>query len=45
MGLVEGEYIEQIEEIDEGWWFGVGPGGKKGLFPGQFQVFGASSSR
>ena len=33
MNLVEGEYIEQIEEIDDGWWSGVGPGGKTGLFP------------
>ena len=36
MTLVEGEYIEQIEEIDEGWWSGVGPGGKTGLFPCMF---------
>jgi hypothetical protein len=36
MTLVEGEYIEQIEEIDEGWWSGVGPGGKIGLFPCMF---------
>jgi hypothetical protein len=35
MTLVEGEYIDQIEEIDDGWWSGVGPGGKSGLFPGQ----------
>ena len=35
MSLVEGELIEQIEEIDEGWWQGVGQGGaKSGLFPG-----------
>jgi hypothetical protein len=34
MNLVEGEYIEQIEEADEGWWTGVGAGGKSGLFPG-----------
>ena len=33
MGLIEGEYIEQIEEVDEGWWSGVGAGGKAGLFP------------
>ena len=33
MELVEGEIIESIEEIDEGWWTGVGPGGKSGLFP------------
>lgn len=35
MSLVEGELIEQIEEVDEGWWSGVGQGGAKtGLFPG-----------
>lgn len=34
MALAEGELIEQIEQIDEGWWAGVGPGGKRGLFPG-----------
>lgn len=37
MSLVEGELIEQIEEIDEGWWQGVGEGGAKhGLFPCTF---------
>lgn len=35
MALVEGEMIEQIEMLDEGWWSGVGQGGaKSGLFPG-----------
>ena len=35
MALVEGELIEQIEQLDEGWWSGVGDGGSKmGLFPG-----------
>ena len=35
MALVEGELIEQIEQLDEGWWSGVGAGGSKaGLFPG-----------
>ncbi len=35
MPLVEGELIEQIEQLDEGWWSGVGEGGaKSGLFPG-----------
>ena len=33
MNLVEGEFITDIEEIDEGWWTGVGSGGKTGLFP------------
>lgn len=36
MNLVEGEYIEQVEEVDEGWWTGIGPGGKTGLFPCAF---------
>ena len=35
MDLVEGELIEQIEQLDEGWWSGVGANGaKQGLFPG-----------
>ena len=35
MALVEGELIEQIEQLDEGWWQGVGAGGAKSvLFPG-----------
>lgn len=33
MTLIEGEHIAQIDEIDDGWWSGVGPGGKSGLFP------------
>ena len=37
MSLVEGEMIEQIEEVVEGWWSGVGQGGAKtGLFPGAY---------
>ena len=36
MTLVEGETIEQIEQIDEGWWSGIGANGEKsGLFPGK----------
>ena len=38
MHLVEGEYIEQIEEVDEGWWTGVGSDGKSGLFPCVFSI-------
>ena len=35
MDLIEGELIEEIEQLDEGWWSGVGAGGsKQGLFPG-----------
>ena len=33
MALEEGEILEQVEMIDEGWWSAVGPGGKSGLFP------------
>ena len=33
MNLLEGEFITDVEEVDEGWWKGVGPGGKTGLFP------------
>ncbi|KAI0348788.1 hypothetical protein OH77DRAFT_1371773, partial [Trametes cingulata] len=29
MDLVEGELIEEIEQLDEGWWSGVGGGGTK----------------
>ncbi|EJD08583.1 uncharacterized protein FOMMEDRAFT_117069 [Fomitiporia mediterranea MF3/22] len=37
MPLTEGETIEQIEQIDEGWWSGVGAGGtKSGLFPANY---------
>ena len=39
MALTEGETIEQIEQIDEGWWSGVGAGGKTGLFPGKTSSF------
>jgi hypothetical protein len=35
MDLVEDELIEEIEQLDEGWWSGVGRNGaKNGLFPG-----------
>lgn len=33
MALEEGEILEQVEMIDEGWWSAVGPRGKSGLFP------------
>lgn len=44
MELIEGELIEQIEQLDEGWWSGVGANGtKQGLFPGmRFCLFGAA---
>ena len=37
MTLIEGEVIEQIEQLDEGWWTGVGADGtKNGLFPANY---------
>ena len=36
LARAEGELIQQIEQLDEGWWSGVGPSGKSGLFPGTF---------
>ncbi|KAI9498046.1 hypothetical protein BDB00DRAFT_755309 [Zychaea mexicana] len=37
MTLVEGEVIGQIDQVDEGWWFGVSEDGKKqGLFPANY---------
>jgi hypothetical protein len=39
MTLVEGEIIDQIEVIGEGWWVGVGDEGhKSGLFPENYVV-------
>lgn len=34
--LVEGQVVIRIEKIDEGWWKGVGPDGKEGLFPADY---------
>ena len=36
MSLLEGELVQQIEELDEGWWSGIGPGGKTGMFPANY---------
>lgn len=38
MNLVEGEVIWEVEEIEggEGWWSGVGEGGKQGMFPAEY---------
>lgn len=36
MDLVEGELLDQVEQIDEGWWSAVGAGGKSGLFPANY---------
>lgn len=39
MALEEGEVVTQIDQVDEGWWFGVSEDGKKeGLFPGKALV-------
>lgn len=44
MSLVEGELIEQIEQLDEGWWSGVGAdGAKSGLFPGKIPVISGNN--
>ena len=31
-----GDIITDIEQIDEGWWRGKGPGGHVGLFPANY---------
>ncbi|KAI9357783.1 hypothetical protein BD770DRAFT_410603 [Pilaira anomala] len=37
MSLSEGELVQQIDQVDEGWWFGVSEDGKKqGLFPANY---------
>lgn len=33
IGFAEGETIEEIEQIDEGWWKGKNARGEEGLFP------------
>ncbi|KAI9305350.1 hypothetical protein BJ944DRAFT_249125 [Cunninghamella echinulata] len=37
MALVEGEVIVEIDQVDEGWWYGISEDGKKqGLFPANY---------
>ncbi|KAI9268705.1 hypothetical protein BY458DRAFT_475619 [Sporodiniella umbellata] len=37
MSLEEGEIVHEIDQVDEGWWFGVSENGKKeGLFPANY---------
>ncbi|KAI7857163.1 hypothetical protein BDC45DRAFT_501835 [Circinella umbellata] len=37
MSLAEGEVVVQIDQVDEGWWYGVSEDGKKqGLFPANY---------
>lgn len=31
--LIEGEYVTEIDMIDEGWWIGTNAKGERGLFP------------
>ncbi|KAI9334504.1 hypothetical protein DFJ73DRAFT_852941 [Zopfochytrium polystomum] len=34
--LAEGEIITQIEKVDDGWWQGMSPSGRVGLFPANY---------
>ncbi|KAI8098807.1 uncharacterized protein BX664DRAFT_319644 [Halteromyces radiatus] len=37
MTLVEGEVVTEIDQVDDGWWFGISEDGKKqGLFPANY---------
>jgi len=36
INLVEGEYIYDVEPIDDGWWRGTTADGKRGLFPASY---------
>ena len=37
MALVEGEVIQHVEQLDEGWWSGVSQDGtRSGLFPANY---------
>lgn len=36
LSFAEGDTITQIQQIDEGWWSGVGPNGVEGLFPATY---------
>lgn len=38
LALQEGQIIKNIDEIDDGWWSGVGPGGQEGMFPGMYEI-------
>jgi len=33
INLIEGEYIYDVEQLDDGWWRGTTADGKRGLFP------------
>lgn len=36
IGFAEGELIEEIDQIDEGWWKGTNARGEEGLFPANY---------
>lgn len=36
VGFAEGDLIESIDQIDEGWWSGTNPQGETGLFPSNY---------
>lgn len=37
MSLIEGEFITNIEQVDEGWWTATSKDGtRSGLFPGKW---------
>ena len=36
INLVDGEYIYDVEPIDDGWWRGTTADGKRGLFPASY---------
>lgn len=40
MTLNEGEVVVQIDQVDEGWWYGMSEDGKRqGLFPGKMALY------
>jgi hypothetical protein len=34
--LIEGEYVTEIDQVDESWWAGVNSKGEQGLFPSNY---------
>ncbi|KAJ7778479.1 hypothetical protein B0H16DRAFT_1711981 [Mycena metata] len=36
LSIAKGDVIKQVTKFDPGWWLGVGPSGKKGLFPAPY---------
>ncbi len=31
-----GDIITEVEKVDKGWWVGVGPDGRQGMFPANY---------